>query len=296
MPPVSSKIKSQSVEPFVKVEVVDSIVPILEKRLPYSVFIYNQAKLYPRYQDCMTFYTLHGETDDSTLIICALQTDDFGTNFSISACEEASKLSKKEAVEVLSNNPLFQWDEGLIFTPTKTWLYSLIFEVGAIRNQSIMEVHPANIFWMDIEQAKETKIEQPAPSSGLVVQPLDPEHGAKFLLSSWKYTKEGSLGEIKRHIERNESGGVYLKGEPVCGVMLHPRGMLSALYTATEHRQKGYAVLAMKKSYLELGRNGIIPASSVDAKNIPSSAFHLKIGCKMTDDPVAYIICPKPEY
>ncbi len=111
-----------------------------------------------------------------------------------------------------------------------------------------------------------------------------------------KYFTGGTSSVISRNIERNESGAVYVDGEPVCGVIFHAFGMLSALYTLPQHRQKGYAKLAMTFSFKELAKNGLIPASGVDCKNSTSIGFHKKLGCNMSQETVDYVICPRPEY
>lgn len=101
---------------------------------------------------------------------------------------------------------------------------------------------------------------------------------------------------MARNISRNESGAVYIHSEPVCGVIFHAFGMLSALYTLPSQRQRGYAQVAMKFAFKQLSTSGIFPASAVDVRNSASRAFHNKLGCEESQDVVDYVIVGPPEF
>jgi len=67
-------------------------------------------------------------------------------------------------------------------------------------------------------------------------------------------------------------------------------GIISALYTLKEHRNKGYAKLAMQYLFKELAKSGIIPVLCVELVNQPSYKFHNNLGCKVAGivDAVTY--------
>ncbi|OXA46830.1 glycine N-acyltransferase-like protein 3 [Folsomia candida] len=284
------------IKPFVQVGEADvpKLLPILQKRLPYSVFAYNSVLMYPRFRDRMSFYTLHGEITETTWIVSVVVAEDYGLDYTISACQE--KLSRDEAIQILSDCPLFKWGEPHLITPLEAWLTSIVFEVSVNKKGNVVEFHPARIFWMDVQDAENIEILGPEDEPSLRIQSLDVDKGVAFMTSTWKFAKPGTAVNMTRNISRNESGAVYIGGEPVCATMTMAFGMVSALHTLPEHRQKGYANLAMKFVFKELAKNGIIPATGVDIKNAGSIAFHQKLGCKMTQGLVHYVICHQSEF
>ncbi|OXA56467.1 uncharacterized protein LOC118435349 [Folsomia candida] len=284
------------IKPFVQLgnAEVPKLLPILQKRLPYSVFAYNAVLMYPRFLDRMSFYTLHGEIDETTWIVSVVVAEDFGLDYTISASQE--RLSRDEAIQILSDCPLFKWHEPHFISQLEEWLTSIIFEVSVNKKGNVAEFHPCKIFWMDVEDAEKIEILSPEDDPSLRIQRLDVDKGVTFMTSTWKFAKPGTAMVMARNISRNESGAVYIDGEPVCAAMTMPFGMVSALYTLPNHRQKGYANLAMKFVFKELAKNGIIPASGVDMRNAGSFAFHQKLGCKMTQGIVHYVICHQDEF
>lgn len=119
--------------------------------------------------------------------------------------------------------------------------------------------------------------------------------GIEFILNSWKYAKEGSRSVVTRQIEKCESGSVYVDNNLVCGVLLAGFGLLSMLFTDKDHRQKGYAKLCMRFAFKELAKNGLVPALTVESRNISSLTFHEKLGCKIAAR-VDWINFSKPEF
>lgn len=53
-------------------------------------------------------------------------------------------------------------------------------------------------------------------------------------------------------------------------------GIISALYTDKEYRNRGYAKLTMKHCFKEFAKEGCIPCLTVEVKNERSNQFHSK--------------------
>ncbi len=88
--------------------------------------------------------------------------------------------------------PIFHWSDPHIFTPLPKWLSSIIFEISVARKGNTVEFHPAKIFWMDIETAKNIEVIAPKEEtnnneSTIELKKLDRELGIPFILSTWKF-------------------------------------------------------------------------------------------------------------
>jgi len=115
----------------------------------------------------------------------------------------------------------------------------------------------------------------------LEIKALDVNSGVDFILSTWKYAKEGSRPYVEKIVERNESGAVYKDGKPVSAIVTVPDGLLAMLYTLNDHRKKGYAKVAVKYAMREQAMNGMTPCLTVELRNEPSKAFHESLGMKV---------------
>ncbi|XP_021956065.1 uncharacterized protein LOC110852334 [Folsomia candida] len=269
--------------PFVRVEDPSVLIPVLEKRLPKSALVYNSAKMYGRVFDKsqVSFYTLYGDVDETSWIIYLHFREDYGQDYLISADEEKSKISRDEATGILSSCSLFKWDEPFFFAAVEKWISSIILDISVSIKGNITMIHPTYMFYKDIEECLTLDVSINDHTKNVQVQRLDPELGLKFILDTWKYATKDSDIVVRRAIELNKSGGVYVDGKPVCGVITQGFGILSALYTLQEHRKKGYANACMNFAYKELAKEGLIPTSTVEIRNEASIAFHKKLGCKI---------------
>jgi GNAT superfamily N-acetyltransferase len=128
--------------------------------------------------------------------------------------------------------------------------------------------------------------------SNAKVQKLDITTGVDFIIETWAYAKEKTDIEVRKCIERYETGGIYVDDKPVCGVICQGFGMLTALYTLEQHRKKGYAKLCMKYAFKEMASSGLIPALTVELFNKPSIAFHAGLGCKIACR-IEFVMCSK---
>jgi predicted GNAT family acetyltransferase len=88
------------------------------------------------------------------------------------------------------------------------------------------------------------------------------EQGIPFLMDEWKYSVQGSDKYLTKIIQHNESAGIYVKDELVCGVTTHVNGLIGMLNTKETYRRKGYAQICMKTLIRNLAINLIHTAVS----------------------------------
>lgn len=112
----------------------------------------------------------------------------------------------------------------------------------------------------------------------VTIRRLKGEKESEFISSNWKYSHEANVSKC---IEFNASSGVFVNGDCASGAIMAEVGFISALYTKSEHRNKGYAKLTMQFLFKEAAKNGCFPCSSVELRNSRSIAFHQSLGCKV---------------
>jgi predicted GNAT family acetyltransferase len=111
---------------------------------------------------------------------------------------------------------------------------------------------------------------------------MEPAEGASFLCSHWKFAKSQSYDYVVKLIERNGSAGVFVDGQIVAGITMNGSGMMTMLHTLEEHRNKGYAQMAMKYLIKILSSQNVVPCCTVESSNAPSIALQHKIGLKFS--------------
>ncbi len=102
-------------------------------------------------------------------------------------------------------------------------------------------------------------------------------------MSTWKYKVPGSEIEIAKCLTQNPSAGVFVENGQKCvsSVNITGAGIISALYTDKEYRNRGHAKLTMKYCFKEFAKEGCIPCLTVEVKNERSNQLHSK-GLGMT--------------
>lgn len=94
----------------------------------------------------------------------------------------------------------------------------------------------------------------------------------------YEYRHPGSVDGIKKDILERPSSAIYVNGEIVCWVLVHPDNSIGIMYTKEEHRRKGYAVDVTIVLASKIIRNGKIPYLQIVNKNSMSPGLAQKCG------------------
>lgn len=126
---------------------------------------------------------------------------------------------------------------------------------------------------------------------------LKPYH-AQLVYEHWAYKLDTTVDNIARDIEQLPTAGVFLRenNQLVTWMMNHPSLGMSRLYTAEDHRRRGYASLVLQYLAIKMVKAGYMPISNVVVGNVPSRAmFKHTFGFKHVGNIVYLGIRPKNE-
>ncbi|ODM96263.1 hypothetical protein Ocin01_10419 [Orchesella cincta] len=276
-----SNLTKQSFQPVADPK---SLISILEERHPQSCFFYNQVVSHDRFKDDITFYTIGTKLDENTWILSNYTREDYGSNISISAPRaivEGKEQIPLEVKECFSSSNLVNWDGRVLFAALeKRGFPTMILRNAGNVKGNITEIHPCILYYIERENALKIEI-SPGPDVS-ELRRLLPDKETEFILSTWKYTNEGSRSVIRNCIAANASAGVFVDGKCVSGVITPGVGLISALYTLKDYRGKGFAKLTMKYAYKEFAMDGCIPCSTVEVRNERSIGFHQSLGVNVS--------------
>jgi len=250
------------------------VVNIIKSRFPRAAHVYNMAKMVCTFSTIKA-YSLNGDISEKSIFVLVDLRQDYNQDINISVPWDF-KVSEN-VKQAFINTAIIDWNAKYMFSAVDRLISPMILEISTIHKGNSTINNPNYYYFMDNEDAAKLNIKFPPE---VEVKPLtvDADGGLELLLKGWKYTRPGTAEFLQDVIENGLTSGVFVNGDPVCGVIENRSGLLGMLFTAKDHRNKGYAQICTQYLMKQLGNNGFVVASAVECRNIPSSAFHLKAG------------------
>ncbi|CAL8102503.1 unnamed protein product [Orchesella dallaii] len=291
---------SLKVQEKVKFEIVTdlmALLPIMERRLPKSCFMYNQLKSYESFKQDLKVYSLQpseNEDLDDLWILFSFFREDWGSTISISAPVFPIPNIPSRVQEALQATDPVDWTKRFCVLNVDLAISDFIAKTSLRKFGNVIKIFPCDLYYMELEEALKINIDissTPEVSLG----PLSPLEGTQFLTRNWQYTKEGTDTFIRKSIENHISAGVYVRDEKnkskrelACVAISPGYGVISSLVTHPNHRRKGYASLVMKYICKQLAANGFYPSWDVEISDPTAVAFHKSLN-KQVAGKVDYI-------
>ncbi|ODM91826.1 Glycine N-acyltransferase-like protein 3 [Orchesella cincta] len=270
---------------FQRVADPPTLLPILERRLPNSCFMYNQLKAYESCKSDLEVYSLHpfdeNPNPEEIWILFNFSREDWGPTLSFSAPPlPPTKEIPTRIQEALETTTILDWTKPFICVAVDLPISDFIVKLNTRKYGNNIKIFPSYLLYMDPKEA--LKLDVPTNLGGdppAELRSLSPLEGTQFLTKNWQYSKAGTDIFIRKCIENHVSAGVFVKngdntGEFVCGVINPGFGLASSLVTHPDYRRKGYASLAMKYLIKNLAKNGFHPCWDVEMSETAAVAFH----------------------
>ena len=108
---------------------------------------------------------------------------------------------------------------------------------------------------------------------------LKPCHAIK-VHAMWGHKHIISANWLEELVDHFPSVGVYLKSNKLVtwAICNPPGGGISHLYTEKDHRNKGYATLAVRFLSKQLANNGLVPYATIGVDNEASAKLFSAVG------------------
>lgn len=216
-----------------------------------------------------------------TWILIKFHREDWNDWISISAPADLHPEVISEVKQLFVSSGIVDWGEKFVFAALEAPIAKMILDFYLESLQPIISLYPSVLFHMSPEAACHLNTQ---PPEIVRVRPLEIKRGTPFVTYPWKESKfpEKTSIMVRKSIERQVSGGVYLKegqgDKLVAGAIFPGFGALSMLYIAPDYRRKGYGSLCIRYIFKELTKEGLHPCLVTDISNKTAVKMYKKIG------------------